>query len=102
MLNLELHIQPQTEKRLKKILSHAQDEEIFAQNIIAYQIAEFQKAILNIRLDLKEFEDKYQRSTEEFYHQFEQGTIEDTEDFMLWAGLYEMLQDNQQRLQELA
>ena len=101
MLNLELDIQPQTEQRLKKILEYTQDEEMFAQNIIAYQIAELQKGLLNIRLDLKQFENKYQQSSEEFYQQFEQGETDDSEDVMLWAGLYEMLQDNERRLQEL-
>ncbi len=33
MLSLQLHIQLQTEKRLRKILTYTQDEEMFAQNI---------------------------------------------------------------------
>jgi hypothetical protein len=101
MLNLELHIQPHTEQRLKAILASTPDEETFAQNIIAYQMAELRKGILNIRLDLKQFEAQYRQSSEEFYRQFEQGLADDTEDFMLWAGLYEMLCDNERRLDAL-
>jgi hypothetical protein len=101
MLHLDLHIQPQTEQRLKKVLASTSDEEMFVQNIIAYQVAELQKGAINLRLDLKQFEDKYHQTTEEFYHQFEHGHTDDTEDAMLWAGLYEMLQDNERRLQEL-
>lgn len=59
------------------------------------------ESLLNLRLDLKKFESQYQMPSDIFYHQFEQGLIDDHEDFMLWSGLYEMLQDNQQRLQEL-
>ena len=101
MLNLELHVNPKTERQLKKILSY-QDEETFARNIVAYQMAELQKGVLNIHLDIKEFEDKYQQTTEEFYRHFEQGEAGDSEDFVLWAGLYEMLRENKRRLQELA
>ena len=101
MFNLQLHIRPQTEQRLKTILAHTQDEETFAQNIISYQINELQKGLLNIRLDLKGFEEKYGQSTEEFYRRYEQGQTDDSEDTMLWAGLYEMLRDNEQRLREL-
>jgi hypothetical protein len=101
MLHLDLHIQPQTEERLKKVLASTSDEEMFAQNFIAYQVAEFQKGAINIRLDLKQFEEKYHQTTEQFYQPFEQGHANDTEDAMLWAGLYEMLQDNERRLQEL-
>jgi hypothetical protein len=55
--------------------------------------------ILNLRLDLKKLEEQYQMSSEVFYGQFEQGVVGDSEDYMLWAGLYEMLRDNLQQLQ---
>ena len=75
--------------------------ELFAQNIIAYQISELKKAILNIRFDLIEFEQKYQESSEVFYQKFMAGKLDDTEDFMIWAGIYEMLLDNQQQLEAI-
>jgi len=101
MLNLQLHIQPETEQQLKKILTYVLDQEIFARNIIAYQIAELQKGILNLRLDLKQFEETYKMPTKEFYQQFEQGLSDDNEEFIIWAGLYEMFSENERRLREL-
>ncbi len=101
MLNLKLHIQPQTEKRLKKILTYTEDEERFVQNIIEYQIKELQKGIMNLRLDLKEFEEKYRMTSEEFYQKFEQGISEDDEDFIVWSGIFEMFRENEQKLSEL-
>ena len=98
---MELNIQPQTAQRLKTILASAPDEESFARNVIVYQIAELQKGALNIRIDLKEMEEKHQQSTADFYRQFAQGQADDSEDAMLWAGLYELLQDNEHQLQEL-
>ncbi|MCP4104522.1 MAG: hypothetical protein GY749_03140 [Desulfobacteraceae bacterium] len=101
MLNLNLNIEPRTEERLKKILEYTDDQEIFAQNIIAWQIAELKKSTLNIRIDIKEFEDRYNMKTEDFYHRFEQGAADDTEDFIIWSGLYEMLCENERRLKGL-
>jgi hypothetical protein len=101
MLNLKLHIQPQTEQKLRTILTYTHDEEMFARNIIAYQISELQKGILNLRLDMKQFEEKYRMPTEEFYRQFEQGISGDNEDFIVWSGIYEMLCENEQRLWDL-
>ncbi len=101
MLNLNLNIKPRTEERLKKILDYADDQETFAQNIIAWQIAELKKGILNIRLDIREFEDRYSMSTEDFYRRFERGEADDTEDFIIWSGLYEMLCENERRLKGL-
>ena len=67
MLSLELQLQPDIEERFRKVLDLYNDREILVKNIIAYQIAELKRAILNIRLDMKRFEDKYQLSTGEFY-----------------------------------
>ena len=101
MLHLELDIQPQTAHRLKKILASLPNEESFAQNVIAYQIAELRKGALNLHIDLKQMEDKNQQSTADFYRQFVQGEADDSEDSLLWAGLYELLMENERQLQEL-
>jgi hypothetical protein len=101
MLNFQFSVQPQTEQRLKKILNSVQDAESFARSIIAYQISELQKSILNLRLDLNELEQKYQMTSQEFQEKFSQGVLEDDADFMVWSGLYEMLCQNQLQLREL-
>jgi len=101
MLNLNLNIEPRTEERLKKILDCADDQETFARNIIAWQIAELKKSILNLRLDIREFEDRYGVNTEDFYRGFERGEADDTEDFIIWSGLHEMLRENERRLKGL-
>jgi len=101
MLNLNLNVRPQTAKRLKKVLEFSRDEEAFAQNIIAYQVAELKRALLDLHLDLKALEEKHQMSSREFYKQYRQGKMGDNEDYMLWAGLIEMLANNEKRLQSL-
>ncbi|MEW5766251.1 MAG: hypothetical protein AB1797_01320 [bacterium] len=101
MLQLQLDVQPQTEQRLKKLLQVIPDQEQFAQNLLDYQVAEFKKSLLNLRLDLQQFEETYHLSTEEFYQQFQAGIRDDREDYMVWAGLYELLCENEQRLREL-
>ncbi|MGL5035872.1 MAG: hypothetical protein ACRC6M_18960 [Microcystaceae cyanobacterium] len=101
MLDFHLSVQPKTEERLKIILNSVEDEENFAQIIINDQIARLQGAILNLRLDLKVFEQKYQITSEQFYQEFSQGILADEEDFMIWSGLYEMLQKNEIQFQKL-
>jgi len=101
MLNLNLNIRPQTANRLRKLLEFSSDEELFAQNIIAYQVAELKRAVLNLRLDLKTYEEKYQLGSPTFYEKYRQGKMGDNEDYMLWAGLVEMLENNEKRLQGL-
>ena len=101
MLDFQLAVQSQTERRLKKILSQVQNTEAFALNIIAYQVSELQKGILNLRLELNDFERKHNMTSAEFYQGFLDGILEDEADFMTWSGLYEMLCQNQTQLSEL-
>lgn len=101
MVDLHLELKPKTALKLKRVLDLHPDQETFAQNVITYQITELNKAILNLHLDLKTFEEKYHLTSADFYTQFMQGEMEDCEDYILWAGLYEMLLENQTRLATL-
>lgn len=101
MLDLHLDVRPTTARRLKKVIELCPDSETFAQNVIAYQIAELKRAILNLRIEIKGFEEKYGRSTEDFYREFSRGAVDDREDYLVWAGLHEMLKKNEGRLQGL-
>jgi hypothetical protein len=101
MINLQLSIQPETEKRLKKILNSVENQENFAQGIIDYQITELEKSILSLKLDLAKFEEQYQMTSAEFYQQFFQDKLGDKADFIVWSGLYEMWCQNETYLHEL-
>ena len=101
MLNLHLNVGPKTALRLKKVLEYSRDEEAFAQNVIAHQVTELRRANLNLKLDVKVFEEKYRLSSQEFYEKFRLGEMGDDEDSLIWAGLVEMLAENERRLQEL-
>lgn len=102
MLDLHLEIQKKTAQRLQKIVESYPDSEAFAQNVIAQQIAELKRGNLNLRLDIQDYEDIYKMTSESFYEQFMHGDLDDREAYMIWSGLYEMLLDNEKRLQELA
>ncbi|AIE74106.1 MULTISPECIES: hypothetical protein [unclassified Synechocystis] len=101
MLDIKLSLQPDTEQKLKTILSSGIDNERFAQSIINYQIQEMQRVILNLRIELDEFERKYQMSSELFYEQFSLGILNDEADFMTWSGLVELIRNNKSQLQSL-
>ncbi len=65
------------------------------------EIAEFRRAILSLQVDIRAFEERYQMSSDEFYGRFGEGAKSDSEDFIIWAGLHEMLRENQRVLEEL-
>ena len=70
--------------------------------IVDYEAFELKNGIINMKIELKNFEDKYDMSTKDFYQEFESGSLGDDKDYMIWAGTYEMLLGNRERLEELA
>lgn len=101
MLNWNFELQPEIEEKMQLILDQYPDKESFFQDIINNQVNELMNGIHNIEIDLKEFEKKYQRSTENFYRQFKNGELDDRNDFIVWSGIYEMQLENKKKLAEL-
>jgi hypothetical protein len=101
MLNLDFALQPETEQKMKRILDQYPDKEVFFKDIIKNQISELKNGIHNIEIDLKEFEQRYELSSEDFYNKFKSGKLDDKEDFILWSGIFEMQMQNKKKLVEL-
>jgi hypothetical protein len=99
---LNLNLQPATEARLRKIYALYDNDEHFAQYIIDAQTQALRKTLSGLRLDLQAFEQRYQMESSVFYPRFQAGEMGDAEDFIIWAGVYELLRDNQQQLAELS
>jgi len=100
-MEFTLDLKNETKEKLKKILDQYSDKEVFTKNIIEYETSQLKKGIINIQLDLKTFEKKYGLSSKEFYQKFTSGEFGDDEDYIIWAGIYEMLGQNQKRLTDL-
>ena len=101
MLDLQLNLQEKTANRFLRVLNLYTNQEKFAQNIIDYQVQELKRGIFNLELDLKIFEEEHKMDTEAFYAKFSNGELGDSEDYLLWAGVYELLQENKKQLQGL-
>ncbi len=101
MLNLSFKLQPETEQKFTRIMEQYSDKEEFFQDIIRYQVDELKNSIHNIEIDLRELEQKYSLSSEEFYRKFTNGELGDEEEYILWSGIYEMQLENKKKLTEL-
>ena len=100
-LDLFSNVQPETIRRLKIMAGHYPSQEAFAQYIIDYAINDLKRGSLNMQIDLQEYEEQYNMTTETFYAQFLDGKVDDREAHMLWAGIYEMWLENENRLKIL-
>ena len=101
MLTLNLKLQPDIERKLNYLISKQGNIELFFKDFLSYKIAQLEKAIFNIEKDLRKFERKYNISSHVFYQQFEAGKLGDEDDYMVWSGIYEMLQENRTELKKI-
>jgi uncharacterized protein YukE len=60
-----------------------------------------QVQLRQLQADLREFEQKYQRSSAEFYQQFQAGQTSDAMDYVEWASLIQMADNLTKRLRLL-
>jgi hypothetical protein len=99
MLNLDITLE--TEKKLNYILSRQDDDDAFFSDIINRRINDLKRGINGMTVDLQEFEKKYKMATNQFYPKFAKGKMGDEDDFMVWAGLVELLEKNKKEMKEL-
>ena len=60
-----------------------------------------QAQLRQLQADLHEFEQKYHRSSTEFYQQFQAGQTSDDMDYVEWASLIQMADNLEKRLRLL-
>ena len=101
MITLNIKLQPDIEQRLNYLISKKGDIELFFKDFLSYKIAQLEKAIFNIEKDLRKYELKYNLTSKVFYQKFEEGELGDEDDYMIWSGIYEMLQENRTELKQI-
>ena len=98
---ITLQLSEKTEQRLKQVINLYKNEDKFFNKFIDFQINEIKLGLHNIKNDLAKFEKKYKMKTETFYNNFENGKIGDEDDYMLWAGIYEMYLRDEKKLKQI-
>ena len=81
------HVSELMERTLEKLLHHEAEE--------------CQAQLRQLQADLAAFEQKYQRSSTEFYQQFQAGHTSDEMDYVEWASLVQMANNLEKRLRLL-
>jgi vacuolar-type H+-ATPase subunit D/Vma8 len=71
------------------------------EKLLRQEAAQCQAQLRQLQADLAGFEQKYQRSSTEFYQQFQAGQIGDAMDYVEWASLVQMADNLHKRLRLL-
>ena len=71
------------------------------EKLLRHEAEQCQAQLRQLQADLREFEQKYHRSSMEFYQQFQAGQTSDEMDYVEWASLIQMTDNLKQRLRLL-
>ena len=96
-LQLDSHLADQ----LKVLAKFLGDDNKLVDNILDYHRKKIRRTIAKLKADLKEYEEKYSLTSEVFYQNFKAGNTDDSEDTILWAGVYEFLIESEEKLKQL-
>ena len=76
-------------------------EDLLFRNFLDFHRNKIRRTIRALQADLEEYEKKYGQSSETFYATYKNGKAGDSEDTMIWAGLYEYKVEQENRLKLL-
>ncbi len=101
MLTLELD--KVTENKFQKFAkTYKNNYNSVFNEVIDYHIRELKKGIKNMELEFDAYEHKYSMTTLEFYSLYSKGEFgDDNDDFLLWAGIYEIWLEHKRDLENL-
>lgn len=88
--------------KLDNLIRFFGDKDMMFNKFIEFHRKNIQREIARIQVDLDTYEQKYDMSSKSFYESFDRGELEDSTDYIIWSGIYEMQQDSQKRLAELS
>jgi hypothetical protein len=98
---------PMTAKRLHALAELYQQGQVSElmdrtlEKLLHHEAEQCQTQLRQLQADLAEFEQKYQRSSTEFYQQFQAGQTGDAMDYVEWASLVQMADNLHKRLRLL-
>lgn len=102
MAQITLDLQPQLANKFKTYLKLFGNKNLMFDRFIDYHINRLKREISHMQSSLDKYEKKYNMQSKKFYKHFEKGEYGDEKDYMLWAGIYELKIDSEQKLEQLA
>lgn len=85
---------PSLAERFHRLMS-AFGNEVAVERFLSYEEKRLRQEIAGMKADMADLERKHGMDSGSFYSKFNTGELGDTQDFMLWAVLVEMLKDSE-------
>jgi hypothetical protein len=102
MSQITLDVNSDIAGKINRYIRAFGSKDLLFERFIEFQKNSLRKEIARMRIDLDEFENKYNMASSDFFEKFNSGKIDDDRDFVVWSGIYEMFLENQQKLEQLS
>ncbi|MGB3852554.1 MAG: hypothetical protein WA958_21490 [Tunicatimonas sp.] len=102
MIPVTIHLDTDVAKQWNKLVDVFGNQNILFGDFIEFYKKNAQREIARIEVDLTTYEDKYNMASEVFHEKFERGELADSQDFIVWSGIYEMQMESKKKLAELS
>jgi len=86
---------------LKNSFQDSSEFDLVLDKLFDIVLSSYYDKLKNYDRDLKNFENEYQMTSENFYRRFESGVLGDDMDFFEWASLIEMQKNLREKISQL-
>jgi hypothetical protein len=101
MTQITLELQNEIAAKMNNLVQFFGSKELMFSSFIEFHAKKLKREIASMQEDLDKYEQNYKMKSSDFFEQFENGELNDSQDFTLWSGIYEMQLDCKQKLQKL-
>ncbi len=101
MTQITFELQNEIAAKMDNLVHFFGSKELMFSSFIEFHAKKLKREIASMQEDLDKYELSYKMKSADFFEQFEKGKLDDTKDFILWSGIYEMQLDCKQKLQKL-
>lgn len=100
MSQITITLSPSIAERFRRFMS-AFGNDGAVERFLSYEEKRLRQEVAGLRADLAEMEQRHGMDSDSFYARFSAGQLGDDRDFMLWAGLVELLRDSENQLRDI-
>lgn len=101
MAQITIELENNLADKMDKLIQFFGSKDLLFAHFIDFHRKKIQREIARIQKDLDQYEKQYDMTSAVFFAQFEDGQLEDSQDFILWSGIYEMHLSSKKKLEEL-
>jgi len=102
MSQVIFELESELARKLNSFIQSYADKEGLIEKFLDFYRNQLRREISHMNFDLRKFEEKYRMSSEDFITRFSEGELDDSNDFQIWSGVWEMRKESEDKLKSLS